>query len=107
MPLGVGSELPVPTVYQWNLNTQYEFIERWVLELGYVGSRGLHQVGAPGANAGGTTGAARSNVASLASPDRPLNCGLGACITSNSAATLPVRLRLLGLIPNTPACHGN
>ncbi len=107
MPLGVGSELPVPTVYQWNLNTQYEFIERWVLELGYVGSRGLHQVGAPGANAGGTTGAAPSNVASLASPERPLNCGLGACITSNSAANLPLRVPMPGFIANNPAFEGN
>jgi len=32
-----------PLVYEWNLNTQYEFLPTWVLELGYVGSRGIHQ----------------------------------------------------------------
>jgi hypothetical protein len=32
-----------PTTYQWNLNIQYEFQPRWVLEVGYVGSRGIHQ----------------------------------------------------------------
>ena len=96
MPLGVGSELPAPVTYQWNLNTQYEFVQRWVLELGYVGTRGLHQVGG-----------APSNVASLASPDKPLNCGLGSCITNNSSANLPLRVPMLGFIANNPAFEGN
>jgi hypothetical protein len=34
---------PTPLVYQWNLNTQYEFLPTWVVELGYVGSRGIHE----------------------------------------------------------------
>jgi hypothetical protein len=34
-----------PVTYQWNLNAQYEFIRSWTLELGYVGSRALHQPG--------------------------------------------------------------
>jgi hypothetical protein len=96
MPLGVGSELPTPVTYQWNLNTQYEFVQRWVLELGYVGTRGLHQVGA-----------APSNVASLASADKPLNCGLGTCITNNSTANLALRVPMLGFIANNPAFEGN
>ena len=37
-----------PRVYQWNLTAQYEFIRDWVFELGYVGSRGIHQEGLPG-----------------------------------------------------------
>ena len=32
-----------PMTYQWSLNTQYEFLPSWVLELGYVGSHGVHQ----------------------------------------------------------------
>ena len=32
-----------PLIYEWNLNAQYEFLPSWVLELGYVGSHGIHQ----------------------------------------------------------------
>lgn len=32
-----------PLVYEWSLNTQYEVAPSWVLELGYIGSRGIHQ----------------------------------------------------------------
>jgi hypothetical protein len=38
-----GQNYLTPVVYEWNLNTQYEFLPSWVLELGYVGSRGIHQ----------------------------------------------------------------
>lgn len=31
-----------PLVYEWNLNVQYEFQPTWVLEVGYVGSHGIH-----------------------------------------------------------------
>lgn len=31
-----------PLVDEWNLNMQYEFLPTWVLELGYVGSHGIH-----------------------------------------------------------------
>jgi len=37
------ANFPVPVTYQWNLNTQYEFLPNWVLEIGYVGSRGIDQ----------------------------------------------------------------
>ena len=53
-----------PVVYEWNANVQYEFLPSWILELGYVGSHGIHQntsnlqqlnqaqlVGTPGATA--------------------------------------------------------
>ena len=32
-----------PLTYEYNLNTQYEFLSNWVLEVGYVGSHGIHQ----------------------------------------------------------------
>ncbi|MGD0906169.1 MAG: carboxypeptidase-like regulatory domain-containing protein [Candidatus Acidiferrales bacterium] len=32
-----------PLVDEWNMNIQYEFKPTWVLELGYVGSHGIHQ----------------------------------------------------------------
>jgi hypothetical protein len=39
----VGPKLQTPVIYLWSLNTQYEFRPTWILELGYVGSRGVHQ----------------------------------------------------------------
>ncbi len=41
-------DLTVPLTYEWNMNVQYEFLPSWVLELGYVGSHGIHQA-SPGA----------------------------------------------------------
>ena len=35
--------MQTPLVYEWNFNVQYEFWPRWVLEVGYVGSHGIHQ----------------------------------------------------------------
>jgi hypothetical protein len=41
-------DLTIPLTYEWNMNVQYEFLPSWVLELGYVGSHGIHQA-SPGA----------------------------------------------------------
>ncbi len=40
----IANQMPTPLTYSWNLNVQYEFLPSWVLELGYVGSRGTHQL---------------------------------------------------------------
>lgn len=39
----IPQDLTTPITYEWNLNTQYEFLPNWVLELGYVGSHGIRQ----------------------------------------------------------------
>ena len=36
----VSSELQTPYMHQWNLTTQWEFRPNWLLEAGYVGSKG-------------------------------------------------------------------
>jgi outer membrane receptor protein involved in Fe transport len=36
----VSTELVTPYMQQWNLTTQWEFRPNWLLEVGYVGSRG-------------------------------------------------------------------
>jgi hypothetical protein len=41
-------DLTIPLTYEWNTNVQYEFLPSWVLEVGYVGSHGIHQA-SPGA----------------------------------------------------------
>jgi hypothetical protein len=38
----LGDLFLTPLVYSWNLNFQYEFEPSWVLEFGYVGSKGIH-----------------------------------------------------------------
>ena len=39
----IEQKFPTPLTYQYNLQAQYEFLPSWVLEVGYVGSRGIHQ----------------------------------------------------------------
>ena len=36
----VSPELTTPYMHQWNLTTQWEFRPNWLLEVGYVGSKG-------------------------------------------------------------------
>ena len=43
----IDENITVPVTYQWNMNTQWEFLPNWVLELGYVGSHGIHQGPSP------------------------------------------------------------
>lgn len=38
--LFIDPEMRTPYVQQYNLNVQYEFIKNWLLEVGYVGSKG-------------------------------------------------------------------
>ncbi len=80
-----------PLTYEWNMNVQYEFVPRWVLELGYVGTRSIHQ--APD----GTVNAVLEheiNEAQLASPTAPIN-GL----TTNTTANAILRVPYLGFAP--------
>jgi hypothetical protein len=69
---------------QWNLNIQYEFAPTWVLELGYIGSHGIHQ----------TSAIRELNEAELASPSNPVNG-----ITTNTVANANVRVPYLGFSP--------
>jgi hypothetical protein len=74
-----------PLVYQWNLNTQYEFARNWVLELGYVGETGIHQPY-------GAATPRNENEALLASPTNPVNG-----ITTNTVANANYRVPYLGI----------
>ena len=77
-----------PLTYQWNLNIQYEFLPQWVLELGYVGTRAIHQT-PDNLVANGQERAL--NEAALASPSNPVNG-----ITFNTTANAAVRVPYLG-----------
>ena len=83
----------VPTTYQWNLNTQYEFHSGWVLETGYVGSHSIHQLYIGGGTAGGN-GFLQLNEAQLATAGNPVN-GL----TTNTSTNASGRVPYLGFTP--------
>jgi hypothetical protein len=38
----ISPDLQTPFLQQWSLNTQWEFRPNWLLELGYIGSKGSH-----------------------------------------------------------------
>jgi hypothetical protein len=82
-----------PLVYEWNLNTQYEFLPSWVLELGYVGSRGIHQP---------IASTQLINQAQLVSASNPLcgtQNGTTTCITTNTVGNASLRVPYLGFAP--------
>ena len=82
--------------YEWNLNIQYEFLPQWVLEVGYVGTRGIHQAfTVPALDT-------PDQQAQLASPANPING-----ITTNTVANASLRVpywafrRVVSAMPNT------
>lgn len=86
-----------PVTYQWNLNAQYEFIHSWTLELGYVGSRAIHQPGI-------TTGRQINEAQLVGNPigSNVFNApGIAAgLVTSNTVANAFLRVPYLGFAPS-------
>jgi Transposase domain (DUF772) len=76
----MSESYPTPLVYQWNLNTQYEFRPTWVIEVGYVGSREIHQ--ALGFKPNGA-------VLVSASQPSPTNAATTSNLTTNTALRVP------------------
>jgi hypothetical protein len=76
-------DIHTPLVRQYNINVQYEFAPKWILEVGYVGSSGLNLVDTYH----------EYNVAGLASPSDPING-----ITTNTLANVQARVQYLGYI---------
>jgi Carboxypeptidase regulatory-like domain len=84
-----------PLTYQWNLNIQYEFRPRWVLEVGYVGIRAIHQVPDPFVI---SSLEHELNEAQLVSPSNPI-CQGSTCITTNTTQNAQLRVPYLGFSP--------
>ncbi|MBV9506360.1 MAG: TonB-dependent receptor, partial [Acidobacteriia bacterium] len=76
--------LHTPLVRQYNINLQYEFAPRWLLEVGYVGSNGINLVDTYQGQ----------NTPALASPSNPVYG-----ITVNTVANAPLRVPYLGYQP--------
>jgi hypothetical protein len=97
---GVPPDMTVPLMYEWNLNTQYEFKRNWVLEIAYVGSHGIHQL--PQSRAGslvqGNGGSQVGyNLAPLAGP-QCASCALTG-VTTSTAGNVIERVPYLGVSP--------
>src|SRR3984885_12081989 len=73
--------LHTPLVRQYNLGIQYEFLQHWVLELGYVGSSGINLLDEYHNN----------NTPLLASPSNPING-----VTTNTVENIAFRVPYLG-----------
>ena len=74
-----------PLVQSYNLNLQYQFVPPWVLEVGYVGSHGIHLVDS----------GREMNLAQLASLSNPING-----VTTNTVDNATLRVPFLGFAPN-------
>jgi hypothetical protein len=85
-------------VYQWNLNTQYEFLPTWVVEIDYVGSHGIHQLSQSQSGSQGQAGYLPYNWAPLATPANPIVVA-GNTITANTIANVVERVPFLGISP--------
>jgi len=81
---GNESHLVTPLVYEWNFTLQYQLAPTWMLETGYVGSRGIHLFNS----------IQSINGAYLASPTDPING-----VTENTDGNARLRVPYLGFSP--------
>jgi hypothetical protein len=96
-------DLTIPVTYEWNTNVQYEFLPTWVLEVGYVGSHGIHQA-SPGAvqnaTADGSPIQIPYNAAQLVGTGAPcVSCATNG-VTVNTPANTFLRVPALGILSN-------
>jgi hypothetical protein len=96
--------LTTPVTYEWNLNTQYEFVHNWVLELGYVGSHGIRQE-----QGAGVDNYTSWNAAQLITPTNSINgivCD-NVTVFCNTSANANIRSPYLGISTNDHAFYTN
>jgi hypothetical protein len=90
----------VPLVNEWNLNVQYEFKPTWVLEVGYVGSHGIHQsITNQLINQAQLVGVPNSVNAPGISAQLIPNCNYTTFAGCNTAANASLRVPYLGFAP--------
>jgi len=93
----MAEDLTVPVTYEWTLNTQYEFLPSWLLEIGYVGSHGIHQAAQSRAGQMGQAANVNWNLAQLAGPDC-VSCAITG-VTTSMAGNAALRVPYLGFAP--------
>ncbi|HEY1578321.1 MAG TPA: TonB-dependent receptor [Terracidiphilus sp.] len=87
----ISRQMVDPYTAEYNLNAQIAFAHDYLLEIGYVGTRSLHEAGC-----------IEFNQAQLASPSNPVNGE-----TTNSALNVIQRLPLAGISPGSLVCESN
>lgn len=97
----IQQNITVPLTYEWNLNTQYEFLPTWVLELGYVGSHGIHQAAQSRSGAQGQASTITGlNLAPL------VDASCASCqlthVTTNTVQNVLLRVPELGISAQNP-----
>lgn len=80
-PIGISTSVRSPYVQQYGLNLQYEFVRNFLLEVGYVGSKGTRL--------GGSVG---FNQALIATPQNPVHG-----VTTTSVGNVQQRVPIVGL----------
>jgi len=80
-----------PTIHQWSLNTQFSFLRDYLVEIGYVGTRGT-----------GLMGGFRFNQALLASATDPVHGQ-----TTNTVQNARLRAPIQGVDPTTSILYAN
>jgi hypothetical protein len=96
----LAPNITTPLTQEWNLNTQYEFLPSWVLEVGYVGSHGIHQATQSAAAAQGQATTIPYNLAQIAGTGAPCaGCTLTG-VATNSVANAVDRVPNLGFSAN-------
>jgi len=93
----LAQNFTTPVTYEWNLDVQYEFLPSWVLDVGYVGSHGIHQVEDSQIGTGANT---PYNFAQLVSPSSPAPIS---GVTTNTVANATLRVPYLGVATTAPA----
>jgi hypothetical protein len=91
----VDPNYKTPLVYEWNLFVQYEFVPHWTLEVGYVGSQGIHQpfIGGRQINEAQLVG---NPLGTNRLPAPGIAAGL---VTTNTVANATLRVPYLGFAP--------
>jgi len=82
--LFLNPEVDTPVTYQYNISIQYEFLPKWVLDVGYVASHGRKLMNSY----------KNINLAQLASPENPINGQ-----TANTNANIGLRVPHVGFLP--------
>jgi len=93
----LAQNFTTPVTYEWNLDTQYQFLPGWVIDVGYVGSHGIHQVEDSQIGTGANT---PYNYAQIVSPSSPAPL---TGVTTNTVANATLRVPYLGVSTIAPA----
>lgn len=97
----IDPKITVPVTYQWNLNTQWQFLPNWLLEVAYVGSHGIHQgAQSQAAQQGQIQNITGDNIAPLVGPDCA-SCSIYG-VTTNTTQNVALRVPQLGVSPQNP-----